>query len=103
HDRLDDGTRRVAQDERSPGHHIVHEGVAVRVVDFGSPGAGDEMGEGPDRFEGTDRAVHPAGQHPQRGFEELLGGSGFHTEKYRTLTWAPQCVKQGFSATILPA
>ena len=61
------------------------------------------MGESPDRFEGADRAVHPAWEHPKRGFEELFGGSGFHTEKYRTLARAPRCVKEGFSATILPA
>ena len=53
------------------------------------------MRQGPDRLEGTDRAVHPAGHHPQRGLEKLLGIVGFHNENYGTLTCEPDCVKEG--------
>src|SRR3989449_839575 len=94
-DRFDDGRRRMAQDQRPPGHHIVHEGIPVHVVELDPPGAGDEVRQGPDRLEGADRAVHPARHHPQRGLEKLLGIVGFHNVNYGTLTCAPGCVKEG--------
>ncbi len=77
--RLDYRRMAVAEQQRSPGSHVVEERVAIDVIKAGALAARDEERIAADRAEGAHRRVDPAGHELLGALKERSGLGAEHS------------------------
>src|SRR5262249_31542396 len=87
-DRRDDLGRAVAENQRTPGEHVVDVLVAVGVPDARAARPGEEAGLPAARLERADRRGHAARGHPLGALEQRLRfGRYCRSQSLASIAW----------------